>query len=246
MAFMAAGAGQPDVVALLPDRGDSMQRALERFDYVPPLFRRSIDARLLEVLGGQGAQVVVAETPPDGAAARAGVRAGERIIRAGGREIRSAADLEAALTEGEEGRIGLELADPSGQRRTVSVPVTRSPRLVSVRDQSLLFNPLAAVLRSRLAAADPAEAPFLRLNLAVALLRIGDHEGARAALDGLELPSGAGISAGTRLYLLGLAHEAAGETLAAEQAWRAAAESGGSLTEDGPPIEDLVSAPPSQ
>jgi predicted Zn-dependent protease len=113
---------------------------------------------------------------------------------------------------------------------------------VSVQDQSLLFNPLAVTLRSRLATADPAAEPFLRLNLAVALMRLGDPQAAREQLTAVQLPAGPGISEGTRQYLLGLAHEGVGDMAAAAEAWRAAAEAGGSLTEDGPAIRNLVGA----
>ena len=42
----------------------------------------------------------------------------------------------------------------AGTARTVQVPVAESPRLMSVSDQGLLFNPISLALRSRLAAAD--------------------------------------------------------------------------------------------
>jgi len=76
----------------------------------------------------------------------------------------------------------------------------------------------------------------------VALMRLGDPQAAREELNSVQLPPGPGISQGTQQYLLGLAHEGVGDMVSASQAWQAAAQAGGSLTEDGPPIRDVVAA----
>jgi Flp pilus assembly protein TadD len=83
---------------------------------------------------------------------------------------------------------------------------------------------------------------MVRLNLAVALIRIGDFQRAVDELKMLELPSGPGISRGTQQYLLGLAYEGLGDAAAARQAWQTAATVGGTLTDDGPLIADLVAS----
>ena len=116
----------------------------------------------------------------------------------------------------------------------------KSPRVVSVLDQTLLFNVIAVGLGSQLASADAAEIPVVRLNLAIALLRIGDYQAAVDELKMVELPPGGGISRGTQQYLLGLAYEGLGDSQAARQAWESAAAAGGTLTEDGPLVADLV------
>ena len=245
VSVLAAGAGQPDVVPFVAERVDSVNEAVERFDYVPPLFRHGIGAVLLEVIDGGAAtaRIVVATVDPNGPAGRAGISAGERIMKADGEAVVSAADFERQIGRHAAGdEIALEIADRTGAVRTVRLPVTTRARLVSVTDQTLLFNALAVALRSRLAAADAVEQPFVRLNLAVALLRLGDYQGARQELSGVQLPPGEGISGGTQQYLMGLAYQGLGDTIAAEAAWRAAADLGGSVTEDGPLIRDVVGA----
>ena len=97
--------------------------------------------------------------------------------------------------------LAIEAHDAAGTARTAQLPVTESPRLISAADQGLLFNPIALALRSRLAGAAAKDQPFLRLNLAVALMRLGDYAGAREQLDAVQLPAGQGISLGTTQVL---------------------------------------------
>lgn len=239
VSLLAAGAGHPDVVPVIPERVDSVTEALERFDYLPPLFRRDIGAVAIEVLDTTG--LVVASVEADGPAARAGLTTGDVIVKADGQAVETAADFEKLLEARAEGdQVPLEVADRKGAVRTVTVAVTTTPRLISVSDRTLLFNSLAVALRSRLAASDPAEQPFVRLNLAVALMRLGDFDGAREQLMAVDLPPGPGISQGTRQYLMGLVHEGLGDAAAAEQAWRAAEAAGGMLTDEGPAIALLA------
>jgi hypothetical protein len=84
------------------------------------------------------------------------------------------------------------------------------------------------------------EQGIVRLNLAVALMRLGDHAGARAQLEAVELAAGPGISLGTQQYLLGLTYEGEGNVASAAKAFEAARSSGGLLTEDGPAIAELA------
>ena len=83
----------------------------------------------------------------------------------------------------------------------------------------------------------------MRLNLAVALARVGAWSEARLELQRVKLNDGPGVSAGTVQYLLGLAAERMGNIAEAEAAWRAAAASDArSITEDGLPVKDLAEA----
>jgi hypothetical protein len=136
--------------------------------------------------------------------------------------------------------VAVEARDASGMARTAQLPVIESPRLISVADQGLLFNPISLALRSRLATAAPADQPIVRLNLAVALMRLGDYAGAREQLEAVQLAAGPGISLGTQQYLLGLVHEGEGDAASAQHSFQAAAASGGLLTEDGPEIKTLA------
>ena len=239
VSLLAAGAGHPDVVPVIPERVDSVTDALERFDYAPPLFHRGIGAVAIEVLDTPG--LIVASVEADGPAARAGIATGDVIVKANGSAVATAADFEKLLEAGGDGdAVSLEVLDRKGAARAVTVGLTTTPRLVSVSDRTLLFNSLAVELRSRLASAEPAEQPFIRLNLAVALMRLGDYVGAREQLAGVDLPPGPGISRGTQQYLVGLVHEGLGDATSAEQAWRAAEAAGGLLTDEGPSIALLA------
>jgi hypothetical protein len=134
------------------------------------------------------------------------------------------------------GSVAIEVRDRSGTARTLQVAVIDSPRLMSVADQKLLFNPISLALRTRVEDARSTEQGIVRLNLAVALLRLGDYAGARAQLEAVALAAGPGISLGTQQYLLGLTYEGEGNTESAGKAFGAARSSGGLLTEDGPAI----------
>ncbi len=239
IALLAAGAGQPDVVSLVPDRLDSMNRAMARIDFAPNLVRHSLGLLAVDVADASGA--VVARVEPGSAAERAGIKPGEVIVSVDGQPLdqpgafRKAVDAKAAGDA-----MTLQILQPDGTTRSASLSVIGSPRLISAGDQTLLFNPLAVLLRSRLATASEAEQPFVRLNLGVALLRLGDYAGAREQFEAVSLPAGTGIALGTQQYLLGLALEGLGDLPGAQRAWQAAASSEASLTEDGPPVKSLA------
>ena len=62
VALIAAGAGEPDVVAVTPERTDSINRAIARFDYLPSLSRRGIGLLAADVLDVEGLVVVRVES----------------------------------------------------------------------------------------------------------------------------------------------------------------------------------------
>jgi tetratricopeptide (TPR) repeat protein len=136
--------------------------------------------------------------------------------------------------------MALEVVDRAGAARTLEVAVQQRGRLISQADQTLLFNPLSVALRTRLAAANAVEQPIVRLNLGVALLRLGDYAGAREQFEAVQLSDGPGVAKGTQQYLLGLALEGMGDVAAAQAAWQVAARSDAWLTEDGPLVRPLA------
>ena len=153
MALIAAGAGEPDVVAVTPERTDSINRAIARFDYVPPLSRRGIGLLAADVLDVDG--LVMVRVDPGSAGEQAGIKPGD-VAGAGrwGCNHRQRAAAAADSTRSRRAqRCRSKRTIAAGTARTVQVPVAESPRLMSVSDQGLLFNPISLALRSRLAAA---------------------------------------------------------------------------------------------
>jgi hypothetical protein len=240
VSLLAAGAGEPDVVTFVPERVDSVARAIARFDFVPPLGRASIGALVVDVFDAGGP--VVARVDAGSGAAKLGLAAGDIIKTADGQPVASVDAFNRLLEAKEPGAtIALQITAKGGLAgKSLQVPIVATPRVISAGDQTLLFNPLAVALRTRLATATPVEQPIVRLNLAVALLRLGDAAGAKEHLEALELPASGAISSGTRHYLLGLALEQLGDTAGAQRAFQAAAATQALLTEDGPPVRLLA------
>jgi membrane-associated protease RseP (regulator of RpoE activity) len=241
VSLLAAGAGEPDVVAFLPERVDSVNRAIERFDYMPPLTRPSIGALLVDVLDVGGP--VVGRVEANSAAAKLGLAAGDVIKTADGQAVPTVDALARVLAGKQPGTtVALQVLGRDGatSAKSLQVPVVATPRVISAGDQTLLFNPLAVALRTRLSTVSAEEQPIVRLNLAVALLRLGDYAGAREHLEGLQLPATGAVSTGTQQYLLGLVLEQLGDAAAAQRAFQAAAGTPALLTEDGPPVRLLV------
>jgi len=237
--LLAAGSGEPDVLPLTPERVDSMSRAIARFDYVPALTKREMGIVAADVLNADGP--IVIRVDPKSAAAAAGIKVGDVVKRVDGQPVADGARLQQLIDAKRTGdTLSVEVHHRTGTARTVQLPVVDTPRVISVADQSLLFNAVSLSLRRRLAGADPAEQPIIRLNLAVTLLRLGDFAGAREQLEAANLLPGPGISLGTQQYLLGLLAEAEGDAAAARKSFEAASVSGGLLTEDGPAIKALA------
>jgi hypothetical protein len=239
ISLLAAGAGEPDVVSILPERVDSVNRAMARFDFVPPLVMNTVGLMAVEVTDAEG--VIVASVEAGSAAAQAGLKAGDIITKADGQATKAPGVFLRVLDARKPGeKMALDVMDRAGATRTVDVPVQQRARLISPFDQTLLFNPLSVALRTRLAAAAAVEQPVVRLNLGVALLRLGDYAGAREQFEAVQLSDGPGVSKGTQQYLLGLALEGMGDVAAAQAAWQVAARSDGWLTEDGPSVRGLA------
>lgn len=239
ISLLAAGAGEPDVVSIMPERIDSVNKAMARFDFVPPLTETTIGVMAVEVTDAEG--VVVAGVDAGGPGARAAVKVGDIITKIDGQVAKAPGVFQRVLDGRRPGeKVSLEIVDRAGAARTVELLVQQRPRVISPSDQTLLFNPLAVALRSRLGTADPADQPVVRLNLGVALMRLGDYAGAREQFEAVQLSEGPGVSLGTQQYLLGLAYEGLGDTASAQKAWQGAAKSEGLLTEDGPPVKGLA------
>ncbi len=238
ISLLAAGASEPDVLLIDLQDQRSLARALETIDVSPPLSEETFGFLGIEVEDVDGLVIVTVDS--GGPAETAGIKPGERVMRVTGQPVANAAAFwEAARSAREAQDVVLTVADRAGVARDVRVKRTAAARLVSVVDQTLPFNALAASWRGqrRIRADDV----LLRLNLAVALLRIGDYDAARSELEGLQLPQGPGISAATVQYLLGLAFEGLGDLGRAREAWtRASTATGAWVSDQGGDAADLA------
>ena len=127
-----------------------------------------------------------------------------------------------------------QVIEQTGTTRTAQLPVTETPRLISAADQTLLFNPLSVALRSRLATASPADQPIVRLNLGVALMRLGDYGGAQEQFEAVKLSPGPGSRRELSSICSAWRSRAWAMPPRRQRAWQAAAASEAWLTDDGP------------
>lgn len=78
--------------------------------------------------GGQRQGALVIEVSPESPAARAGLQAGDVIVRAGGQDVEDPADVRAALNRAEAGRVALEVVR-QGRRQALSLEWTGGDRV---------------------------------------------------------------------------------------------------------------------
>jgi tetratricopeptide (TPR) repeat protein len=126
--------------------------------------------------------------------------------------------------------------------KKLDVPVQAVPNVVSLADQDLPANRLALEYAYRAASlADALEEAAVRLNLAALSIRLRNRteairelERVLKVLDEGKVPAAlTDAVGGTAQYLMGIAAEANGDLVKAEQAWRQAAQSRSTLLLDG-------------
>jgi hypothetical protein len=235
--ILSSDSARPDVLEVTLENVPSINSAILRLDAAPGFQRPTVGVGVADILDVTGAVVIAV----DQAAAAAKVVPGDVILKAGGQAVADSSGFAAVLTSRKGGdKLLLEVKDRTGAVKLAELTVAMAPRLLAMSDETWLFNGLVLGLRSLLVGAQADEA-VIRLNLAVALMRVGNYADARAELGRVHLPAGAGVSNGTVQYLLGLCHEALGQPTDAERAWKAAAaDSDSLLTEDGPAVKDLA------
>jgi len=179
---------------------------------------------------------------PEGPAARAGVRPGERIVALQGKPVRTAAEAEAALAGASAEPLELTLEGGAGETRKLRVTPTLTPVLPAPP-----ADPAQAALRAAWAAAESAARPddvAAAADLVLSLAAAGRTEDALAAWRGRTWPARSGISGETVAYFLGRALQAGGDAgdgakaLAEAAASHATAES-----DDGPPVASAARSP---
>lgn len=240
--LFAAGSGEPDSFTIHTADTGSQRRVAEQIGAaLPPIIRPSLETSVVDVAGVSGAVVV----RTGDASAAAGLGVGDVIVGAQGSPVASVADLRATVASvGPSAPLGLEVRNPAGETRAVSASIAMVVDTMPMRDPSTYYNLALLDLRQRAARAAPqAETAAVNLNLAVVLMRLGNWDEALAALGKVQLPEGAGVSAGTVAYLRGLCLEGAGRTTEAQAAFAAAANAGEArLSSEGPLIAPLARA----
>lgn len=242
VSLLAAGSSEPDVIEVDLGSPDAAARAVGRLDRGLSFFRPSLGITVVDVADLEGPVVVAVD--PNRPAAKAGIQPGDVVMKINSQAVPDAAALVSSLATRKAGEdLTLELAGRAGAPKKADVRVFMTPRLIGLNDQSLLVNKILVELKGRLQQpGDPVTESVMRLNLAVALARVGAWADARLELQRVKLDDGPGVSAGTVHYLLGLAAERMGNTAEAEAAWRAAAASSALLSDDGLPVKDLAEA----
>jgi tetratricopeptide (TPR) repeat protein len=241
LSLLAAGSSTPDTIAVRLDDADSLRRTIQTLDVGFAPFRPSLGLLAVDVSGPAGINVIAADVSARVQAA--GLLPGDRIVAVNGKKVDGVAALNSVLqTVGAKDPLSLEVMHQMTPKK-VDLTLLEQPRAINLGDQSLLFNPLLVHLRHRLAfgANTPAEA-VLRLNIGIALMRLGNWDDARIELERTALPDGPGVAQGTVQYHLGTCYEKLGRFTDAAQAWKKAAASAALLTEDGPPVKELAEA----
>lgn len=242
VSLLGAGSATPDVFEIALDSQASIAAAVARLDQPVTLSGRSLGVEVIDVADLPG--VVVVGVDAGSPAASTALRPGDVIVQADGKPVTDGAALMALVESHAAGdTIALDLRDASGAQKRVDLSVLPAPRLIGLSENGLMANRILLDLRARLAdAADPLDQSVLRLNVAVALARLGDWNGARDELQRVKLPEQNGVGNGTVQYLLGLAAEALGSRAEAETAFKAAAASASLLFDGGPSVKELAEA----
>jgi hypothetical protein len=240
LSLLAAGSAEPETLTLNPKDPVSLASVVMALaGELPPLTRTSLEALVIDVANTPGA--VVVRPYPDGIAARVNLVPGDLITQVGESSVGSVADLfrETDKTPGQ--MVTLTVRSLAGTTRSVPILVKIIPDTLPLADKRLVYNAILLRLRDRLHEVTPTDAPTVRLNLAIVQMRLGQFQQAIAQLELVRLPDGAGVSAGTVAYLLGMCYEALGRRGEATAAYTTASKSVDStLSYMGPPTAPLA------
>jgi tetratricopeptide (TPR) repeat protein len=242
VALLAAGSTVPDVIEFSLDSQPSIAAAMSTLDRSLPLTRPAIGITAIDVADVPGAIVVAIEA--NSPAAATALKVGDTIVSVGGRPVADAAAIASAVAAQKTGQsVAIEAKDIAGVAKRADLPVYPTPVVIGLSEQGVPVNRVVLDLRARAGEiTDPFEQAVARLNMAIALGRIGEWIEAQGELKQIKLPDRPGVGNGTVHYLLGVAAEALGNRADAEAAYKAAAATESLLSDDGPRVKDLAEA----
>jgi hypothetical protein len=231
LSLLAPGSSTPSVLSINTQDPTSLTAARDAMSAPLPSFSRH--AAGLSVVDADHVQGAVIVRVLDGsAAAKAGLKAGSTIVRAGGTAINSVADWDAVLKKTPAGTdlvIDLRGPDTPGVKIAVGVaadPLSFVPSTATLRGSPLPANVALVDLQSVLARPDDAAmAQAAVVSLAIVHKQLGNWKQALKALEDVEAHAtdGTMISAGTIAYLKGLCLEKLDRDAEAQSEFRKAA-----------------------
>lgn len=239
LVMLSAGASEPDVIELELNSPAAALRSLDASTVSTTLLRRTLGLTFVDVMHRRGPVIVDA----GGGSGASGIAPGDALTHVNGEAVANEQDVRRLLEGlGPATTATLTLQSRAGgATRDVVVPISREPRLVTLAADSGLANVSLLDLRTRLSEATGLESTAIRLNIAAALMRAGQHAAALEELQAIKLPDGPGFSSASVQYLIGLCHDALGHTAEARQAWEAASRAPRAiLSEDGPLVSELA------
>jgi PEGA domain len=241
--LFARGSSKPDLLRFsLQD--SSLQRVVASLNPQIPVLKPTIGIDAVDVMRIEGA--VVTSVDPGGPSAGL-VVPGDAIVSVGVSLVANVAALAAALEKIPDATVSVRLRDKPAP---VTVVVERQPNVVSVYD-SRPFNVVITELNARLArqqgrsgapsAEEQRRTEGMRLNLAAALMAVGNYSAAQQTLAQVRLESRRGVSKGTVDYLRGVCYKQLGQLAEARALFEAASqEPDALLTERGPAVSYLA------
>jgi hypothetical protein len=252
LVMLSAGASEPDTIELSLNSPAAAVRTLDASSVTTTLLRRTLGLTFVDVLHRRGPVIVdvasgggaagATGAASAGGAGGAGIVPGDALTHVNGEAVANEQDVRRLLEGlGPATTATLTLQSRAGATRDVTVPVSREPRLVTLAADSGLANISLLDLRTRLSETTGLDATAIRLNIAGALMRVGQHAAALEELQAIRLPDGPGFSNASVQYLIGLCHDALGRAAEARQAWDAASRAPRAiLSEDGPLVSELA------
>lgn len=247
LSILAAGSARADRITIPLGDPPARDALLKALDSIPPMFSYSIGVELADVYTSANVPAVaVVGVDEGGAAAAAGITAGDVIAQVNGQNVATTAAVLALLSSAKDGQsVTLDLRDDVANltsTKRVTLKVAARPAVVAFEDETLYPNRLIVEYRRRLAQAAPGlDSAVLHLNLGVALMKVGSWSDAEAELKQVSLGGGPGVSAGTVQFLLGQCYRQLGRPAEMRAAFDLAAKAtGAQLTVNGPLISELV------